>query len=415
MQRLSTRAFDQPMTEPDELEEGERYGDPSALPDRTKLGAAWLGATVAGIAAIGYSMLAQLPPTYTLGGLGGLLIAYAAYGSFLKRKNTLQFADSLYYMGFLWTVFALIAAFVVWPAPKLTADAVLTTFGYALVATFAGLFLRFVVLQFQTTLPERLLFVQERIDRRVADLTEQIDDATTDITSFRNRASSELGRTLQQLVRSLGDLREQVAEHHRTMSTTMTAGFESAVKDMLDRLAATQIPQDMLTSEVTKLMAAVEKRGADVERAVQQLEKGLVQAADTVTRLGDSLYGSEAAKRIGTAVTELSHTIHARTQEFGNMTAALEHSRTEMEGQLAGMQSLRSTATTVSTQLSTLEAELREVSSHSLSADVRTGILNVHKSIQSSLDASRAIEAAMRGVRSFLNERVDAEQANDGK
>lgn len=415
MQRLSTRPFDEPMTEPDELQEGERYDDPSALPDRIKLGVAWLSATVAGVAALGYSTLAQLPSTYTLGGLGGLLIAYAAYGSFLKRKNTLQFADSLYYMGFLWTVFALIAAFVVWPAPKLTADAVLTTFGYALVATFAGMLLRLVVIQFQQTLPERLVYAQEAIDRRMAALTQQIDDATTDITSFRNRAASELGGTLHQLVRSLDEVRGKIAEHHRTMTTTMTAGFESAVKEILDRLAATQIPQDMLTAEVTKLMAALGKRGADLEQAVQQLEYSVMQAADTVTRLGDSLYGSEAAKRIGIAVNELSNTIQDRTQEFGKMTAALESSRTELEGQLTSMQSLRSAVANVATRLSTLEAELRDVSSHSLSADVRTGLQNVQKAIQSSLDASKAIETAMRGVMSFLKERVAEEQTSDGK
>jgi hypothetical protein len=69
----------------------------------------------------------------------------------------------------------------------------------------------------------------------------------------------------------------------------------------------------------------------------------------------------------------------------------------------------------VSTQLSTLEAELKDVSSHALSADVRAGLLNVHKAIQSSVDASKAIDTAMRGVRSFLKDRGTEEQAIDGK
>jgi chromosome segregation ATPase len=189
------------------------------------------------------------------------------------------------------------------------------------------------------------------------------------------------------------------------MTATMSAGFESSF----------HIPQEMLMTEAAKLVAALGKRGDDVEAAVQKLETSLMQASDTVSRFGDSLYGSEAAKRIGAAVNDLSTTIKNRTDEFINMTTALEHSRTELDRQLDGVQSLRSAFATVSTQLSTLQTELTDLSSHSLSADVRNGLQNVQKAIQSSLDASKAIETAMRGVMSFLKERVTEEQAFDGK
>jgi chromosome segregation ATPase len=196
------------------------------------------------------------------------------------------------------------------------------------------------------------------------------------------------------------------------MTTMMSTGFESSLKEMLGRLAAIQIPQDLLTTEVGKLVAALGQRGEDVEQAVQQLEKKLAQAADTVTKLGDSLYGSEAAKRIGMAVNELSATIRDRTQELADMTTVLESSRTELESQLHSMQSLRSACGNVSARLSVLEAELRDVS---LSADVRNGLGNIHKAIQSSLDASQAIETAMRGVRSFLKESATEEPVVHGK
>lgn len=415
MQRLSTISLERPMPEADELEESGLSSDPSSLQDRIKLGTAWLCATATGIVALVYSTISQFSPTFTIMGLIGLLIAYAAYGYSLRKKNTIQFADSLYYMGFLWALFALIATFVVWPAPKLTADAVLTTFGYALVATFSGMLLRLSVIQFEDTLPDRLVHAHETIDRRVAALTQQISEATMEIASFRERAASELGGTLRDLVRSLEDIRETITDQHRTMTTTMSAGFESSLKDILGRLAAIQIPQEILTTEVAKLIAALGKRGEDVEEAVQTLEKSLMQAAETVTRFGNSLDGSEAAKRIGVAVNDLSSTIKDRTHEFVTMTTALENSRTELDSQLNSLQSLRSAFAKVSTQLSTLETELRDLSSNSLRADVRNGVLNVQKAIQSSLEASKAIESTMRGVMFFLKERVTEEHSFDGK
>lgn len=415
MQRLTTISFERPMPEADELEESGLSSDPSSLQDRIKLGTAWLCATATGIVALVYSTVSQFSQTFTMVGLIGLLIAYAAYGYSLRKKNTIRFADSLYYMGFLWALFALIATFLVWPTPKLTADAVLTTFGYALVATFSGMLLRLLVVQFEDTLPDRLVHAQETIDRRVAALTQQISEATMEIASFRERAASELGGTLRDLVRSLEDIRETITDQHRTMTTTMSAGFESSLRDILGRLAAIQIPQDILTTEVAKLIAALGKRGEDVEEAVQTLEKSLMQAAETVTQFGNSLDGSEAAKRIGVAVNDLSSTIKDRTDEFVTMTTALENSRTELDSQLNSLQSLRSAFAKVSTQLSTLETELRDLSSNSLRADVRNGVLNVQKAIESSLEASKAIESTMRGVMFFLKERVTEEHSFDGK
>lgn len=414
MPRLPNTPFERPMPDPDDPEESGLSSDRSGLQGHVKLGAAWLCATLAGVIALVYSTISQFSRTSTMLGLIVLLVAYAAYGYSLRKKNTLQFADSLYYMGFLWALFALIATFVFWPAPKMTADAVLTTFGYALVTTFCGMFLRLLIIQFQSTLPDRLVHAQETIDRRVAALIQQINEATMEITSFRDRATSDLGGTLHDLVRSLADARERITEQHRTMTTMMSEGFESSLKDILGRLAAVQIPQEILTTEVAKLVAALGKRGEDFEEAVQRLEKSLMQAAETVTRFGDSLYGSEAAKRVGVAVNNLSGTIKERTDEFVKMNTVLEASRTELDSQLNSLQSLRSAFATVSTQLSTLETELRDLSLNSISADVRNGLMNVQKAIHSSLDASNAIESTMRGVMIFLKERVTEERSSNG-
>jgi hypothetical protein len=235
------------------------------------------------------------------------------------------------------------------------------------------------------------------------------------MASFRDRAATELGGSLQDLVESLQDVRVKISEQQRTMTATLSAGFETSVKEILGRLAAIQIPQEILMTEVAKLVAALGKQGADVEAAVHTLQESVRQAAGTVTRFGDSLYGSDAAKRIGAAVNELSTTITERTHEFATMTTALECSRTELDSQLTSLQSLRVAFSKVSSQLATVETELRDVSSGALSADVRNGLLNVQKAIQSSLDASTAIETTMRGVMSFLKERVTAEHGHDGK
>lgn len=412
MSRLSPIPFERPMPVPDDLEESALSSDDSTQ-EHKKLGIAWLCATLAGVSALAYSSISQIPPTTTMLVLIVLLVAYAGYGYTLTNKNTIQFADSLYYMGFLWALSALLATFVLWPAPKLTADAVLTAFGYALVTTFCGMLLRLVVIQFQDTHPDRLVHAQETIDRRVAALVQEINEATMEITSFRDRVASDLGAMHHDLMQSLVDVRERLSEEYQKITAMMSVGFESSLKDVLGQLSAIQFPQEILTAEADKLVGALGKQGEDFERAAHRLEKSLMKTAETVTSLGDALSGSEGAKHVMVAVNDLSGKIKDRTQQFVEMTTVLERSRTELDSQLNSLQSLRESVSGASMQLSTFETELRNLSSASMSTEVRDGLMNMQKSIRSSLEASTAIESTMRDVLFFMRERVMKEHSGE--
>lgn len=411
MQRLPTMPFERPMPASDEPEDIDLSRGDRAL-THLKLGTAWLCITLAGVAGLAYSSMFQTSPLVTMLGLAVLILAYTGYGYALSNKDTVQFADSIYYMGFLWAIFSLIAAFVLWPAPKLTADAVLTTFGYALVATFCSMLLRLAIIQFQDAHPDRLAEAQQTIDRRVAALVQQIDEATEQIITFRDRAASDLGGTLHDLVRSLANVRETIAEQHRTMAHTVGARLESSLQEIVDRLSGIKIPQELLAAEVTKLVAALRKQGEGFEQASHRLQAALTQAAQTATAYGESLYGSEAAQQVGRAIHDLSEKIKARTEQFAQMTGSLERSRSDLAGQLESLQSLRSAVSGVSTTLSAFETELKEISSATLAADVKSGLMNVQQAISSSLEASQAIESTMRGMLFFMKERVTEEHSS---
>ena len=413
MHRLSNLRYERSLPVPDEPEETDLSQDDSRL-SHLKLGTAWVSATLGGVGALTYASMTQTSPTTTMIALAVLLAAYAGYGVWLPKKHVIQFADSLYYMGFLWALFALLASFVIWPAEKLSTDMVLTTFGYALMATFSGMLLRLVIIHFQDPLPDRAVHAQESIDRRVAVLVRELNDATMEITSFRDRAATDLGGTLHDLVRSLADAREKIAEQQRMMANMMTERFEASLQEVLGRLSAIQLPQEILTSEVTKLVGMLGAQGQSFERAAHRLEKNLMHAAETVTAFSDSLYGSEAAKQVGIAINGLSDKIKERSEQFVHMTAALEKSRTELDGQLTGLQALRAAVATVSTQLTAFETELRDVSAASLSVEVRNGLSNVQQAISSTLEASKAIESTMRGVLFFMRDRV-AEEHSGGR
>jgi len=111
MHRLPTMPLDRPIPASGEREDTEFSSDDAAL-SHLKLGTAWLCTTLAGVAGLAYASISQTSPPATMLVLVVLLAAYGGYGFSLPKKNTVQFADSFYYMGFLWAIFGLISAFV---------------------------------------------------------------------------------------------------------------------------------------------------------------------------------------------------------------------------------------------------------------------------------------------------------------
>ena len=112
---------------------------------RSPLTAAFIGSLVLGLLA------EWLTGPYGAWLAGGLMIAYFGFGLTLPAtaRNTERFADSLYYLGFILTLFALLIAMT--PAlnggvePKSTQ--IIQQFGTAIVTTFIGMSLRIILIQ----------------------------------------------------------------------------------------------------------------------------------------------------------------------------------------------------------------------------------------------------------------------------
>src|SRR5881396_209812 len=135
-----------------------------------ELGFAWGVAAVLGALAISLSSGVQ-PARLFIPVV--IMVFYLMYGWRLDTKNTAKLADSVYFLGFLWTLYALIDA-LVFRRGQIKADQVFVVFGYALVTTACGMFLRLLVLQFQRTLPDQIVEARDEIDQRVRAFTEEL-------------------------------------------------------------------------------------------------------------------------------------------------------------------------------------------------------------------------------------------------
>ena len=161
MHRLPTISFKRPIPEPDELEE-------SGLSKRRRVHAAgsyetWNSLVVCDTGRYCRARLLNdfaIFPTCYHGGSDWAPHGLCSLWVFPQKEEHPPICRLALLYGFSLGTLCLDCDLRGLRAPKLTADAVLTTFGYALVTTFSGMLLRLLVVQFRDTLPDRLVHAE---------------------------------------------------------------------------------------------------------------------------------------------------------------------------------------------------------------------------------------------------------------
>lgn len=211
------------------------------------------------------------------------LFLYTLYGWRLENKNTVRFADSIYFMGFLWTLIALIDTVIV---REITATLVFKGFGYALVTTGAGMFLRLLVLQFQETLPDRFLDAQEEIDKRVVTFSEELQKATREVERFRERAGQGLDERLSGLTASLNKIQLEIEAAHNKATQSSVESLRKATDALVEELKGFTLPHEKIRSEANRLVQQLSRSSEKLEGAVSKLQEQLTQCGDQLVTSG---------------------------------------------------------------------------------------------------------------------------------
>jgi hypothetical protein len=146
-----------------------------------------------------------------------IMVAYALDGSRYAKRDKAQapllytirigqLADSLYFLGFLWTLWALIDCFVIHEMS--IAQAVFRAFGYALVTTASGMFLRLLLLQFRYG--DGASDQQEYVERQIAVFTRELGGAVGVIREFQKQSDEALKAWIGLLTASCNTVKENV-------------------------------------------------------------------------------------------------------------------------------------------------------------------------------------------------------------
>ena len=279
-------------------------------------------------------MLSMAPPIVTM----------VLYFLWYRDKSNLesqveQFADSFYYMGFLFTLGALAISLIPWAIDSATInpEQVISKLGIALLTTIIGLGGRVYLTQFLVSEEEAIADIQKRLRDGSRSLAAELDLIVENFAKVRKTASKQI----EKMIEDGGDaLRKALDEASDSMSTSLTTFEEgmsgltsdlqtvsSTISEFQEGVASVSASTDTFKTKLDTTSDIAGKYGEQFEASVEQLNRigqkledhignlqSLGEATNTINELAASL------ERLQTAISRSEQAISRSSNELLQIT-----------------------------------------------------------------------------------------------
>jgi archaellum component FlaC len=241
----------------------------------------------------------------------------------LRAARIAQLADSAYFMGFLWTLWALIDSFVLKSATG--AETAFRVFGYALVTTAAGMATRLYLLQFKYGAGDQEAEAEFTVEQKLQEFSTAMQGATRSVQSFQTLADG-LNRDVDQLSKTLGSLSSEFSGTHQETTKAVKDNITSVVEDIRSALKA----------PVQEYGRAIRAFTANVDQQSQLFIEAFQKSAGTLNQaIKDA---SETAHTTLRATTERIASDHLDlAQRFSNQTARILEELHNLSARMASL------------------------------------------------------------------------------
>jgi esterase/lipase len=343
-----------------------------------------------------------------------LLATYAWYGNkhvesagdlvALRTARVGQLADSLYFLGFLWTLYALIDSFVFHEMS--IAEAVFRAFGYALVTTAMGMFLRLLLLQFGYSEEDQVQLGGLTVEEEIARFSKEVRNAVDSISRVRKQTDAALTKWIDSLNNSTDALKTSVDDVKE-----QTVGLKEALVELhqanakhLDELVKTALSQF-----VQKVAPSLEELNNANSQFVMQVNASTTNVETVASKGVKDIKASVQAgtSGISTSLEKSSQTIERATATFAT---TLQAQMTDLELSLANVsKQIREihvppdiVEKTVAEQLATANAHLEESTKA-----FQKAIIDLSKQIREIRVPPDIIEKAVEGQLATVNAHLE--------
>lgn len=336
----------------------------------------------------------------------GVMIVFVI-ASLLHRGLTLrndQTGDNVYYLGFLFTLTSLAMALAAFTRDMRT-DAIVSSFGLALVATIAGIVLRIVVNGLRQDPVEIEDAARADLSTAARKLKAQLDNIVEELNSFSRETRQSVQDTLTELVTKTNETVSHSVEKLSDNSQRVIVRIDEAFKDFTDnskrlntissktvtaieklveRVNNIDAPSGMIVDTLQPLTAAVGELTGVLEDQSTALNKTLEHLKSTSHEF------AEAGSSVRMSVGELAASI----ESIKSFTRSITEQQAQIVGSIEAIGSLKTSVQTLTGTIGSSVQSLPQVVEAEL-AVVRRHIASLEDELQRSREVTNRVHTAL--------------------
>jgi hypothetical protein len=323
-----------------------------------------------------------------------------------------QLADSTYFLGFLWTLWALIDAFAI---RKRDSSAAFEVFGYALATTATGMALRLFLLHFKYGSGDQANQAQRSVEENLQKFSVMMQGTYVSLERFTAQLGL-LSSQLQVLSKQVNASTTDMSSTQQQMVGEVRTVISKTVEDIRSELKA---PVQEYGRSIRAFTANVNKQSEVFATSAQVASNAMVEAAtnssksvEAVVQTGAARISAEMTNLVATAGSSIQGVVSnfrdlgsisfptAKLLEFSTSVDGLQKSCDQLAktlGPLGGIQSaLEGTARKLDSSSALISGELEKVAS-------RVARVEVPERVVVDVSAlTKALEGLKRSVEGLL-------------
>ena len=379
----------------------------------------FLAALGVGVFGIGVGSLVSFAPLALVFTLAFPLTAMVGYWAIANRRDrtvteTVPFADSLYYMGFLFTLIAIAMSLLPFSKEEVrTSDLwlVVVRFGTALLTTIVGLGARVYLVNFRPDQEASRTQIEAELADAGRQLRQQIRSLNTTLVvetdAWRAAISNVVETANAQLRASYAAGGAAIEEAASQFAETTIAGseelkgalgglsvdlsrvaenIETATSQLRSQISAFQVSEDTLTTSLQPALDNLVNSLEGCSNAVRRINLDPSHTAESLGRLGTALDQSASqAENLSQGISSIDATALAQVGvRFESVLGALEAAARAHDSTLASLESeLKKTSALTDAHRAALEADL--ASSQDALSEVSKAMVSAARFVTSSL------------------------------
>lgn len=282
--------------------------------------------------------------------------------------------DSYYYQGFIFTLTALMGSlFSLGINEKVDMNAMVASFGAALITTIIGLTARLFINSFSINSQQRREKLEVEIERALTTFSGQLEVLTTQVVSSINNVHANTQTSLQTTISQYDKMNEEIVEKQIRTSNEGHSKVENAMSALAAKINAIEVSPDFISrpiqeslKEILSVLSETDKKykshlsqfDKNANKLTTQMDNTGSQIDTFVNGLSEKISSSIASSNKGISL-EIESTSQKMLQSLGTIEALKSKTNNEVEIQLTA---LAKSVSDVVQQLNEVTAPVKDVS-----------------------------------------------------